>query len=282
MIRWTFRRRRSHETQLDDELQYHVERQYRDYVAGRSLAGGSASARRRGIWAGGTCERRVSRRAPAALARNDRPRRPVRRARPRARAALHAVGDADPHDRHRRHDRHVQRAQRRGAAAAAVFAAARDRGPVDPPHAPEPVRRNVGRELRRLAATEPVVRRHGVVPPHQRQPGRVRRRRRAAASAGRSGRRQLLRPARRASPDRPDVLRGRERARRTGRRAERGTLARAVRRIGRRTDANAVGGRDAAPNRRRHAQVVSAADAGDALVAAARGDAAMAEHAVRS
>ena len=32
MIRWTFRRRRSHETQLDDELQYHVERQYRDYV----------------------------------------------------------------------------------------------------------------------------------------------------------------------------------------------------------------------------------------------------------
>ena len=32
MIRWTFRRRRSHETQLDDELQYHVERQYRDYL----------------------------------------------------------------------------------------------------------------------------------------------------------------------------------------------------------------------------------------------------------
>ncbi len=32
MIRWTFRRRRSHEAQLDDELQYHVERQYRDYL----------------------------------------------------------------------------------------------------------------------------------------------------------------------------------------------------------------------------------------------------------
>ena len=71
-------------------------------------------------------------------------------------------------------------------------------------------------------------------------------------------------------------------ARRTGRRAERRTLARTVRWIRRRPAANAVSCRDAAPNRRRHAPVLSAADAGHALVAAAGGDASMAEPAVCS
>ena len=126
---WTFRRRRSREARLDAELRVSRRASVPTTTCGKD-------SRRRKRAAASALEfgplelakdecREVT---PAALARDDRPRRPARPARPRPRAALHAVGHADPHGRHRRHGRDVQRAQRRRAAAAAVRAAARDRG----------------------------------------------------------------------------------------------------------------------------------------------------------
>ena len=191
MMRWTFSRRRSHETRLDAELRYHIERQFDDYVRQGLLAGGSATPRRR------------SNSGRLELAKEEcREVRPLHWLETTARDVRLGVRALA---RERLFTLSVTLILTIGIGATiAMFSVLNGVVlrplPYSRPHeiavlATHRMLQNQfdgtsRRELSRLAATEPIVRRHGAVPPHQRQPGRVRRRRRAAARAGRSGRRR--------------------------------------------------------------------------------------------
>ncbi len=158
-----------------------------------------------------------------------RSRRAPRLPRPAPRSALRRLGHDHPRARHRPERHHVQRAARGGTRAAALCPAAGTGTDQHPPHRAEPVGRLVARQHPRLGRPERDLRGHDLLSPNRGHDGHVRGDRRAAAGAGRTRRARVLRAPRDRPARRSNLLARRVRTSRARRRAERRTVAGAVR-----------------------------------------------------